>query len=250
MEIEHGAPEPALESTAMNEALGTILIVEDDVRIQKILHKIFSDQGYRVEIASDGRAGVHAFQAVSPIAVVLDLMLPELSGREVCKQIKAMSADTPVLILSALSEVIDKVLLLELGAEDYITKPFSPRELLARVQGAIRRRRKDEMTPTYQFGDCEVDFLRMIARKGGNAVTLTAHEYKLLRFFTQNAERVLTREELLNQVWGYNAYPTTRTVDNQVLKLRQKLESDPANPLHLQTIYGAGYKFSPIPAMA
>jgi DNA-binding response OmpR family regulator len=229
----------------MSEEPSTILIIEDDPRMQKVLHRIFHDEGYKVEVASDGRLGVDAFTALQPCAVVLDLILPQLSGREVCKRIKSASPDTPVIILSAVSEVVDKVLLLELGAEDYVTKPFSPRELLARVQASIRRRRKSEPVSTYRFGDCEIDFLKMIARKGGKVISLTAHEFKLLRFFTKNPERVLSRDELLSDVWGYNSYPTTRTVDNQILKLRQKLESDPASPRHLQTIYGAGYKFTP-----
>jgi DNA-binding response OmpR family regulator len=137
------------------------------------------------------------------------------------------------------------VLLLELGADDYVTKPFSPRELTARVQAAIRRQRKPAVSNTFRFGDCEIDFRSMTARRAGVPVVLTAHEFKLLKFFTQNVDRVLTREVLLNEVWGYNAYPTTRTVDNQILKLRQKLEADSANPQHLLTIYGAGYKFVP-----
>ena len=231
--------------TATIEELGTVLVVEDDPRMQKVLHRIFRDEGYQVTIASDGLAAVEAFTASVPLAVVLDLVLPQLSGREVCKRIKAQSPDTPVLVLSAINEVVDKVLLLELGAEDYITKPFSPRELLARVQGAIRRRRRTEPQTTDHFGDCEIDFGKMIAKKAGKAVTLTAHEFKLLRFLMENAERVLSREQLLNDVWGYTCYPTTRTVDNQILKLRQKLEADPANPRHLLTIYGAGYKFIP-----
>jgi DNA-binding response OmpR family regulator len=230
----------------MSEDQGTILIVEDDPRMQKVLHRIFHDEGYRIEVASDGKSGVESFRSRPPTAVVLDLILPQLSGREACKLMKSDSPDTPILILSAVSEVVDKVLLLELGAEDYITKPFSPRELLARVQGSIRRRRsKSQLHVTCKFGTCEIDFLKMTARKDGKHLTLTAHEFKLLRFFTENAERVLGREELLNHVWGYNCYPTTRTVDNQILKLRQKLEADPANPQHLQTIYGAGYKFTP-----
>jgi len=159
--------------------------------------------------------------------------------------LKTISNETPIIILSAISEVVDKVLLLELGADDYVTKPFSPRELMARVQAAIRRRRKPASKSSSTFGECEVDFLKMSARRAGTALVLTAHEFKLLKFFIDNAERVLSREELLNDVWGYNSYPTTRTVDNQILKLRQKLESDPANPRHLLTIYGAGYKFVP-----
>jgi DNA-binding response OmpR family regulator len=173
--------------------MSTILIVEDDSRIQKALQRLFTAEGYEVKCATDGTAGLEIFQAGSVEAVVLDLMLPGLSGRELCKIMKRASPDIPVIILSAVSEVADKVLLLELGADDYVTKPFSPRELLARV--------------------------------------------------LDNAERVLTREELLNDVWGYNFYPSTRTVDNQILKLRQKLEADPANPTHIRTVHGLGYKF-------
>jgi DNA-binding response OmpR family regulator len=229
----------------MSEGPGTILIVEDDQRMQKVLERLFHEQGYRIETASDGLSGVASFRACSPAAVVLDLILPRLSGREACKQMKSISPDVPVLIVSAVSEVVDKVMLLELGAEDYITKPFSPRELLARVQACIRRGRKAAPVATYKFGECEVDFLKMTAKRDGQSVTLTAHEFKLLRFFIENPERVLRRDELLNDVWGYNSYPTTRTVDNQILKLRQKLEADPANPRYIQTIYGAGYKFAP-----
>jgi DNA-binding response OmpR family regulator len=148
-------------------------------------------------------------------------------------------------VLSAISEVVDKVLLLELGADDYVTKPFSPRELTARLQAAIRRQRKPTRAEIFRFADCEIDFKSMTARRSGVPVSLTAHEFKLLKYFTENIDRVLTRELLLNEVWGYNSYPTTRTVDNQILKLRQKLETNPADPKHILTIYGAGYKFVP-----
>ena len=229
----------------MGENQGTILIVEDDPRMQKVLHRLFHEQLNRVEVASDGQSGVDLFRSCSPDAVILDLILPRLSGRDACRQMKEISPDTPVIILSAVSEVVDKVLLLELGAEDYVTKPFSPRELLARVQACIRRRRATAPVARYIFGNCEIDFLKMTVQRSGQPVTLTAHEFKLLRFFTENPERVLSRDELLSDVLGYNSYPTTRTVDNQIMKLRQKLEVDPANPRHLQTIYGAGYKFAP-----
>src|SRR5271165_7506473 len=172
----------------MSENQGTILIVEDDPRMQKVLHRIFHDEGYRIEVASDGQSGVDSFRSAQPLAVVLDLILPQLSGREACKLMKSDSPDTPVLILSAVSEVVDKVLLLELGAEDYITKPFSPRELLARVQGSIRRRRKPEQTAGFHFGNCEIDFLKMTVKIDGKSVILTAHDAKLLRFFTENPE--------------------------------------------------------------
>jgi len=225
--------------------LGTILIVEDDPGMQKVLRRIFINENYSVVVAGDGQAGLDSFRTHRPTAVILDLILPQISGRDLCQKMKSISNDTPVIVLSAITEVVDKVLLLQLGADDYVTKPFSPRELMARVQAAIRRRQRTAPSTTYQFGDCEIDFQKMTARRAGAAVTLTSHEFKLLRFFTENSERVLSRELLLNEVWGYNSYPTTRTVDNQILKLRQKLEPDPANPRHLLTMYGAGYKFIP-----
>ena len=233
------------EDTVPVASLGTILIVEDDPRMQKVLRRIFTEERYTVLVAGDGQTGLDLFRSERPIAVVLDLILPNISGRELCQTLKALSSETPIVVLSAITEVVDKVLLLELGADDYVTKPFSPRELTARVQAAIRRQRKPAVPTVYRFSDCEIDFKKMTARRGGNTVVLTAHEFKLLKFFTEHVERVLTREVLLNEVWGYNFYPTTRTVDNQILKLRQKLEPDPANPRHLLTIYGAGYKFVP-----
>jgi DNA-binding response OmpR family regulator len=231
-------PQPAVN-------LGSILIVEDDPRMQKVLRRIFSAEHYSAVVAGDGQTGIDLFQSERPLAVVLDLILPHISGRELCQRFKSLAPEVPVVVLSAITEVADKVLLLELGADDYVTKPFSPRELTARVQAAIRRQRKPAAQITYRFADCEVDFRKMTVRRNGVPVVLTAHEFKLLKFFTDNAERVLTRDVLLNEVWGYNFYPTTRTVDNQILKLRQKLEPDPANPKHLLTIYGAGYKFVP-----
>jgi DNA-binding response OmpR family regulator len=225
--------------------LGTILIIEDDPRMQKVLRRIFTQERYVAVVAGDGQTGLELFRRERPLAVVLDLILPHVSGRELCQTFKSLSSEVPVVVLSAITEVADKVLLLELGADDYVTKPFSPRELMARVQAAIRRQRKPVLPTVYRFADCEIDFKKMTAQRNGTSIVLTAHEFKLLKFFTENTERVLTRDVLLNEVWGYNFYPTTRTVDNQILKLRQKLEPDPANPKHLLTIYGAGYKFVP-----
>ena len=223
-----------------------ILVIEDDPQMQKVLQRIFRDQGYDVTVCGDGQAGLNAFRAARPAAVILDLVLPRIYGRDLCKIMKAEQPGVPVIVVSAISEVADKVLLLELGADDYVTKPFSPRELMARVQAALRRPQKQAVAmTTYSFGDCELDFAKMSARRAGKPITLTAHEFKLLKYFVENAERVLSREELLNEVWGYNSYPTTRTVDNQILKLRQKLEPDSADTHHLQTVYGAGYRFVP-----
>lgn len=239
-----------LKAEAVNDQvpssnLGTILIVEDDPRMQRVLSRIFTEERYIAVVAGDGQAGLELFRSERPLAVVLDLILPKISGRELCHRLKDLSSDIPIIVLSAITDVADKVLLLELGADDYVTKPFSPRELTARVQAAIRRRRKTGLPAIYRFGDCEIDFKKMTVQRSGIPVILTAHEFKLLKFFTENSEQVLKREALLNEVWGYNSYPTTRTVDNQILKLRQKLESDPANPTHFLTIYGAGYKFVP-----
>ena len=231
------------DAAPADESLGTILVVEDDPRLQKVLRRIFSEERYTVVVAGDGRTALENFGTHHPVAVVLDLILPHVSGRELCGLFKAQSSETPVVVLSAITEVADKVLLLEIGADDYVTKPFSPRELLARVQAAIRRRRKPLAPVSYHFGNCDVDFNSMGVRCKGQPVVLTAHEFKLLKFFAENVNRVLSREVLLKEVWGFHAYPTTRTVDNQILKLRQKLEPDPGNPRHFLTIHGAGYKF-------
>jgi DNA-binding response OmpR family regulator len=237
--------EAGLGEPQHGNARAHILVVEDDPRMQKVLQRMFREQGYGVTVCGDGQSGLDAFRAIKPAGVVLDLVLPNIFGRDVCKAMKLEQPDIPVIVVSAVSEVADKVLLLELGADDYVTKPFSPRELMARVQAALRRRQRPTAVATYHFGECEIDFAKMSARRANQPVTLTAHEYKLLKYFVEHAERVLSREELLNEVWGYNSYPTTRTVDNQILKLRQKLEPDSAEPRYLQTVYGAGYKFVP-----
>jgi len=221
----------------------TILAVEDDPRIQKALTRLFTTEGYEIKIEAEGNAGLAASRALKPAAVVLDLMLPGINGRDLCRLMKEGHPQTPVIVLSAVSEVADKVLLLELGADDYVTKPFSPRELLARVEAAIRRSTKSNSAKLIQFDEIAIDAAKMEVRRDGAIVTLTAHEFKLLRYFIDNDGRVLTRGELLNDVWGYDSYPSTRTVDNQILKLRQKLERDPAQPRHFLTVHGAGYKF-------
>jgi DNA-binding response OmpR family regulator len=222
-----------------------VLVVEDDRAAQRVLKRLLEAEDYIVDLQSDGRAGLEAFRLINPDAVLLDLRLPGLSGDDICRQIKKEAPTVPVIVLSAKSDVTDKVLLLELGADDYVTKPFSPRELLARLRAAVRRSRRYAASDQFQFCDVSVDFARMELRRKGQQVALTAHEFKLLQFFTQNALRVLSRTELLNEVWGYENYPSTRTVDNHLWKLRLKLEDDPANPVHFVTVHGAGYKFVP-----
>lgn len=228
-----------------SEAMDRILVVEDDRAVQKALRRLFESEGYAVESAFDGAAGLGAFRSSVPAAVVLDLRLPKVSGPDVCREIKERAPSLPIIILSAASDVVDKVLLLEMGADDYVTKPFSPRELLARVRAAVRRSNRQSSGTAQSFGDVSVDFAKMEVLRGGQAVTMTAQEFKVLKFLMENAERVVSRDELLNEVWGYQNYPSTRTVDNHILKLRQKLEVDPAQPIHFRTMHGAGYKFVP-----
>ena len=224
-----------------------ILVVEDDATVQKALRRLFESEAYGIEIAADGAAGLNAFRSarVPPSLVILDLRLPGMPGHDVCREIKGQSPSVPVIVLSAASDVTDKVLLLELGADDYVTKPFSPRELLARARVAMRRSARPVAAEVFGFGDVTVDFAKMELTREGRAVALTPYEFKLLKFFLLNAGRVVARDELLNEVWGYQNYPTTRTVDNHVLRLRQKLEREPAFPVHFRTVHGAGYKFVP-----
>ena len=166
-----------------------------------------------------------------------------------CRELKKAAPHLPVIVLSAKTDITDKVLLLEFGADDYVTKPFSPRELLARVRTALRRSNRPSAASNsgnvFAFSDVHIDFAKMELTRSGRPVALTAQEFKVLKFFAQNPGRVVSREELLNEVWGYQNYPSTRTVDNHLLKLRQKLEKDPAYPIHFRTVHGAGYKFVP-----
>ncbi len=222
-----------------------VLVIEDDRAVQKALRRLFEAEGFAVDVAGNGAAGLEMFRAAAPSVLVLDLSLPGTPGQDVCREISQAAPSLPIIILSARTEVMDKVLLLELGAHDYVTKPFSPRELLARVRTAMRRSTRIPPTETFTFGDVKVDFTKMELSREGNPVQLTSQEFKVLKFMIQNAERVLSREELLNHVWGYRNYPSTRTVDNHILRLRQKLEKDPANPLHFRTVHSAGYKFVP-----
>jgi DNA-binding response OmpR family regulator len=222
-----------------------ILVIEDDRAVQKALKRLFEGEGFAVDIAGNGAAGLEMFRAAAPSVLVLDLSLPGTPGQDVCREISQAAPSLPIIILSARTEVMDKVLLLELGAHDYVTKPFSPRELLARVRTAMRRSSRTPLTETFSFGDVKVDFKKMELWREGNLVQLTSQEFKVLKFMIQNAERVLSREELLNHVWGYRNYPSTRTVDNHILRLRQKVEKDPANPVHFRTVHSAGYKFVP-----
>jgi DNA-binding response OmpR family regulator len=243
--------------------MDTVLVVEDSRPMQRTLQRLFESDGLQVQIASDGVAGLERFRKQAPTIVVLDLKIPHLPGKELCRAFKAEAPSVPIVILSANAEVEDKVLLLELGADDYVTKPFSPKELLARVRRAMRRgtpavsvsNAANMATESVQhevllFGNVRVDFTSMEATRAGKRLTLTAQEFKLLRFLARTPDAVVSREKLLNDVWGYEHYPTTRTVDNHILRLRQKLEPDPANPRYFLTMHGTGYKFTPGTASA
>ena len=220
-----------------------ILIVEDDRAVQKALRRLFEAEGFLVDVKGDGQSALEAFRSTAPSAIVLDLRLPSMSGRDVCREVKQQIPTLPIIILSATTDVTDKVLLLELGADDYVTKPFSPRELLARVRAAIRRTTRSEIGEMYAFDGVSINFAKMEVVREGQTLEMTAREFSALKFLVQNAERVISRDELLSEVWGYQNYPSTRTVDNHILKIRQKLEKDPANPVHFRTVHGVGYKF-------
>ncbi len=233
----------AVNPTASARPAGRILVVEDDPAVQKALRRLFETEGYTVETQSDGRSALDSVQSSAPAAIVLDLRLPKVSGSDVCKEIKATAPTLPIVVLSAASDVSDKVLLLELGADDYVTKPFSPRELLARVRAALRHTSRPADVQIVAFDGISADFKKMEIKRDGKIVILTAQEFKTFHFLVQNADRVISRDELLNEVWGYQNYPSTRTVDNHILKLRQKLERDPSSPVHFRTVHGMGYKF-------
>ena len=222
-----------------------ILVVEDDRATRKALQQLFEPEGFLVTIAQNGAEGLAAFRASRPNFVILDLGLPQLGGRDLCRMIRKESEEVPILILTGSSDEISRVLLLELGADDYVTKPFSPKELLARVRAVLRRARRGSAVEQLYFDDVSVDFSRMDASRGDRVVALTPQELKLLKYFAQHPQRVLSRDQLLSDVWGYNSYPSTRTVDSHILTLRQKLEQDPARPVHFVTVHNAGYKFVP-----
>ncbi len=224
--------------------MSVILVVEDEPAILRGLADNLKFESYDVLTAADGEAGYRLLKERKPDLVILDLMLPKLSGYEVCRKARAEGIATPILMLTARGEEGDRVLGLDLGADDYVTKPFSVRELMARVRALLRRSQPPKSLPDeLRFDDVVVDFRSYEARKGGRLLEMTRKEFSLLRLLAARAGEVLTRDELLNEVWGYEKYPTTRTVDNHIASLRTKLERDPAQPEHLRTVHGVGYKF-------
>jgi DNA-binding response OmpR family regulator len=223
-----------------------ILVIEDEPQMRLGLRDNLELEGYEVETAVDGDEGLQKAASFSPDLVILDVMLPKKSGFDVCRDLRARSIATPIVMLTARSAETDKVLGLELGADDYVTKPFSITELLARVRAVLRRTTAAAPAPAadvIRIGDIEIDFKLHQARRGKARLEFTAREFDLLRYFVQHTGQVVTREQILNEVWGYEEFPTTRTIDNFVAKLRQKIERAPHAPEHILTIHGSGYKF-------
>jgi len=220
-------------------------VVESDPALRRVLQRLFASQGYDVELVPDKASALEMLRRRPPSAVILDLQSPGSAGCDLCREITRTAPGLPLLVLSAIADVVDKVLLLEIGADDYVTIPFSPRELLARTRALIRRASRIPPETFCVFGNVRVDFCRMEVTCSGEVIPLTAKEYKTLEFLIKNAERVVSRDELLHEVWGYQNYPWTRTVDQHIRRLRQKLENDSSNPVHLLTMHGMGYKFIP-----
>ncbi len=231
--------------TRRGEVLEKLLVIEDDRATRKALKQLFEVEGYTVEVAENGAEGLARFRASRPNFVILDLRLPQLGGQDVCRRIRKESEEVPILILTGSAAEVDPALLLELGADDYVIKPFSPKELLARVRAVPQRSRRTSRVEQLYFADVSVDFTKMEVFRDGRPVSLTPQEFKLLKYFSQNPERVISRDQLLSDVWGYDSYPSTRTVDSHILTLRQKLEKDPSIPAHFLTVHNAGYKFVP-----
>jgi DNA-binding response OmpR family regulator len=221
-----------------------ILIVEDDTSILKGLKMNLEVEGYDVLTAEDGEKGLSLAWEGKPDLVLLDVMLPKMNGYEVCKEIRRRKIDVPIIMLSAKTSEIDKIMGLDLGADDYISKPFGLREVLARVNAALRRRRERKAIPDeLSFGKAAIDFKAHKASHAGKVVSLTAKELDLLRLFAGNEGRVLSRETILDAVWGHDYEGTDRTVDNFINRLREKLEVTPDEPKHFLTVRGAGYRF-------
>jgi two-component system alkaline phosphatase synthesis response regulator PhoP len=221
-----------------------VLIVEDDEAMAVALKDGFEYEGYAVKMARDGAAGLQLATSESPDLIILDVMLPKMTGLDVCKKLRGDGNSVPIIMLTARGQEVDKVLGLKLGADDYVTKPFSFMELIARVEAVLRRVGPDgEQLESYEFGDVAVNFRKHEITKGGAPVTLSAREFSLLRFFIEHRGEVLSRERLLDAVWGYENMPFTRTVDMHIAKLRKKLEDSPADPRHLLTVHRVGYKF-------
>jgi two-component system alkaline phosphatase synthesis response regulator PhoP len=222
-----------------------ILIVEDEAALRLALSDRLLSEGYTVEVAGDGDQGFASARQGTFDLVLLDVMLPGRSGFDLCRDLRREGVDTPILMLTARGEVLDRVLGLKLGADDYLVKPFETAELLARIEALLRRAQPDTEGGAFAFGDVRVDFRRVEVTRGGEPVELSALEFRLLRHFVEHKGEVLSRDRLLDEVWGYSAEVYSRTVDQHVATLRRKIETDPRRPRHVVTVHGLGYRFVP-----
>jgi DNA-binding response OmpR family regulator len=221
-----------------------VLIVEDDEAMSVALRDGFAYEGYAVEMARDGEEGLRLAAAKPPDLMILDVMLPKMTGLDVCKRLRADGSPVPIIMLTARGQEIDKVLGLKIGADDYVTKPFGFMELMARAEAVLRRAAgRAPAAEQLRFGDVEVDFRRHLARRDGRDLELSPREFRLLQFFAAHRGEVVSREQLLDAVWDYNSVPFTRTVDMHIAKLRKKVELDPHEPRFLVTVHRIGYKF-------
>ena len=222
-----------------------ILIIEDEEDLVKGLKLNLQDEGYEVKYAFNGKEGLEKALKEKPDLILLDIMLPGMNGLEICKELRQNKMDIPILMLTARGEEIDKVIGLEMGADDYISKPFSIRELLARVKAHLRREnRGGEAVPSVvQLESIKIDFGHYKVIRNENEIDLTSLEVDVLRYLIGREGKVVSRDDLLDKIWGYEKFPTTRTIDNHILKLRKKIEIDPNHPRHILTVYGGGYRF-------
>jgi len=224
--------------------MAKILIVEDEPNMVAGLRDNFEFEGYQVVSAPDGVAGLERALSESPDLVILDVMMPRMSGLDVCKQLKAKKPGIPIIMLTARGQEVDKVVGLELGADDYVTKPFSIRELLARVKAVLRRAgTAPKVAEKFTFGEVEVNLRSCQVSRKGKAMDFSSKEFELLKFFLHHPGETLSRDRLLEEVWGYEHFPTTRTVDAHIVRLRQKVEPKPEEPRFILTVHGTGYKF-------
>lgn len=220
-----------------------ILIIEDELPMRTALTDLLQAHEYRVITAADGAAGLERALSEKPDLLLLDVMMPRLDGFSVCREVRRCLPALPILMLTAKGQVDDRVTGLEAGADDYLVKPFSSRELLARVRALLRRfERAAAVVERLAFGDVEIDFVKHTCTRAGSRVALSSKEFGVLKLLAEHSGEPVSREQFLEIVWGYHAYPTTRTVDNQVLSLRAKLEPDPSHPRHLVTVHGIGYR--------
>ena len=220
-----------------------LLIIEDELPMRTALVTTLSAHGYRVRAAADGETGLAMALEETPDLVLLDIMMPKLDGFALCQELRRRGRVMPVLMLTAKAQIDDRVTGLDVGADDYLVKPFSMRELLARVRALLRRHSAESAPPDrLTLGECEIDFLRLTCARAGKSVDLSAREYAILRLLAAHPGEPVSRETILDTVWEYNAWPTTRTVDNHIAALRAKLEPEPANPRFLETVRGAGYR--------